>query len=194
MMNLNDWWDTMGTGIQVFYAIAFLSTLCLILQTGLMLFGLDHGIDFETEAAADFDHDDGGLHLLSVRTIISFLVGFGWVGVITLKSGAGMLIALFLATIAGFGLMMTVFWIMRSFARLQSDGTLNFANAIGEIGTVYLPIPAEKESAGQIEVMIQGRLMVVRAFTSNQDKLENRSKVRVIDVVGEDALLVQPMD
>lgn len=184
----------MDTGIQIFYAIALLSTLCLIVQTVLMLFGLEHGVDFETEAAADFDHDDGGLHLLSVRTIISFLVGFGWMGVITLKAGTGMVVALLLAAIAGFVLMMTVFWIMRSFARLQSDGTLNFTNAIGEIGTVYLPIPPERESAGQIEVMIQGRLMVVRAFTSNLEKLENRSKVRVIDVIGEDALLVQPMD
>ncbi len=186
----------MGTGTQIFYGIALLSTLCLLIQTTLLLFGLDHGgdLDFDADATGDFDHGDDGLSLLSVRTIISFLVGFGWVGVITTKSGLGVLLGLVFATIAGFILMLTVFWIMRSFARLQSDGTLNFTNAIGEIGTVYLPIPPEKQSAGQIEVMIQGRLMVVRAFTSSEEKLDNRSKVRVIDVVGEDALLVQPLN
>ncbi len=108
--------------------------------------------------------------------------------------GWPLLIVLPLALLVGFLLMMRVFWFMSFLYSLRQRGNLDYAYAIGETGTVYLPIPPERAGPGKIEVLVQGRLKVVDAFTRSEQRLENRSKVRVLDVIGENALLVEPLE
>ncbi|MEM7014380.1 MAG: hypothetical protein AAF585_23205 [Verrucomicrobiota bacterium] len=170
----------------------------MVIQTALMLIGVNGGdVDFDTDVDADFDvdadHDADGLGILSFRTIIAFLVGFGWIGAMGMDSGIGMFLSLIFAGGSGIVLMFVVYWLMKTLSKLKSDGTLNYANAIGEVGTVYLPIPPNREGAGQVEVMIQGRLVVTQAFTGADTRIENQAKVRVIDVLGDNSLIVQPV-
>lgn len=202
---MNEWWGGLDLGLQIFYGIAMVSTAILLVQTVLLLFGLgDHDLP-DHDLSLDGDHgdgllghahdgDNGGLGLLSVRTIVAFFVGFGWSGAVVRVAGAGTLLALPIAAIIGFLLMLSVFWIMKLFWSFRQSGNLNYVNAIGETGTVYLPIPPGKAGAGQIEVLVQGRLRVVKAFTSAAERLENRRRVLVIDVVDEDGVLVIPQD
>ena len=202
---MNEWWGALDLGLQIFYGIAAISTAILLVQMILLLFGFgdhdmpDHDVDLSGGHTGGLDGhahdgDNGGLGLLSVRTILAFLVGFGWSGAVARVAGAGMLLAVPVATITGFLLMLSVFWIMKLFWSFRQSGNLDYINAIGEIGTVYLPIPPEKTGAGRIEVLVQGRLQVVRAFTSATERLENRRRVLVIDTVGEDSVLVVPQD
>jgi len=144
----------------------------------------------------DFDGDhgdgDGGLSMLSIRTITAFLVGFGWIGAACLSSGMGIILTLIIGGGVGLILMFMVFSIMRFFYNMQEEGTLDYHNAVGQIATVYLPIPANGTAPGQVEVMIQGRLQVVRAFTSKPDRIENRMSVLVIDLNEDNSLQVIP--
>ena len=194
--SLSDWWNALETGGQVYYAIAIASTFILLIQTLLMLIGMDGGdidLDADVDVDVDVDHDGDGLGVLSFRTVIAFLVGFGWIGALSTDSGLGLFLALVLAGVAGIILMFVVYWLMKTLSKLKSDGTVHYANAIGEVGTVYLPIPPNREGPGQIEVMIQGRLIVAQAFTGNDTKIVNQAKVRVIDVLGDNSLIVQPV-
>jgi len=82
---------------------------------------------------------------------------------------------------------------MRFLYGLQHSGTLDYHNAIGEIGTVYLPIPAAMGGNGRVQVTVQGRLRVVTALTRHPARLENQSRVRVVDVLDENSLVVEPL-
>ena len=137
-------------------------------------------------------HDDAGIGIISARTVIPFFAGFGWTGVICLKNGLGMGLAVLIAVAVGLVLMFAVYAIMRALWSLRETGTLDYHNAVGEIGTVYLPIPPKREGSGQVEVMVQGRRMNVTAFTDSETRLENRSRVRVVEDLGSNTLLVAP--
>ena len=47
---------------------------------------------------------------------------------------------------------------------------------------------------GQIEVMVQGRLKIVKAVTDAEKKIENRVAVRVTDTIDEQTILVEPLE
>ena len=94
----------------------------------------------------------------------------------------------------GFLLMMMVWWFMKFLHSLSEKGNMDYVYAIGETGQVYLPIPPNREKAGKVEVMIQGRLTVVDAFTDDTVKIPNRAKVRVLDIIGDDTLVVEAVE
>ena len=89
--------------------------------------------------------------------------------------------------------MVAIFLLMRSMMRLQSSGTLNYANAVGEIGTVYVTIPADSKAGGQIEVMIQGRLATAEALHQGSSTIIPGTKVRVVETIGRSTFVVVPL-
>lgn len=197
MENLNTWWDGLALIAKVFYTIGMFSTAVLGVQTFLTLIGLDG--DDAVDAADAMDGGeisdevgDGDLQFLSVRTITAFLVGFGWVGASLIKAGLSIAAVVVIAFCVGLVLMFGIFYLMKFFWAMRQDGTLDYRNAIGEIGSVYLPIPGGKAGKGQIEVMIQGRLQTVQAITSAPERIGNREKVLVIDRLEDNTLLVIP--
>jgi membrane protein implicated in regulation of membrane protease activity len=201
---LTDWWDALDGAMKFFYTIAFASTLVLAIQTGMMLFGFDtDGADADFDVG-DLDHggdlDPGGDHgghdvsMISVRSVTAFLVGLGWMGAILRDLGWSLLLVVPLALIVGFILMMFVWWFMKLLHSLSEKGNMDYVYAIGETGSVYLPIPPNREKAGKVEVMIQGRLTVVDAFTDDTVRIENRTKVRVLDVIDDNTLVVEAVE
>ena len=190
--------------MKFFYTIAFASTLVLAIQTAMMLFGVDaDGMDSDFDVG-DMDHggdmDPGGDHgagdvsVLSVRSITAFLVGLGWMGAILRDLGWSLLLVVPLALAVGFILMMFVWWFMKLLHSLGEKGNMDYAYAIGETGQVYLPIPPNREKAGKVEVMIQGRLTVVDALTDDTVRIGNRTKVRVLDIIGDNTLVVEAIE
>jgi hypothetical protein len=156
-----------------------------------MLIGVGDGdMDIDT----DFEVDaDSGMHIFSVRSVIAFFTGFGWTGAIALKAGQPMWASVLLAIGVGGALMFVIVLIMRLFWSMRQDGTIDYRNAVGEIGTVYLPIPPGGKIPGKIEITVQGRLTIVEAFQNGETRLENRSQVKVTDTIGERGLLVEPL-
>ncbi|MAS94500.1 MAG: hypothetical protein CMO55_14975 [Verrucomicrobiales bacterium] len=196
MESLNTWWDHLNLVTKFFYGIGILSTVILCVQTILSLIGLDGGdSDGALDTVEDVDGGEGSdVGFLSFRTIVAFLTGFGWIGALLLKIGTAIWIALLAAGATGFVFMFLIFWLMRALWSMRESGTLDYRSAIGEIGSVYLPIPGERTGKGQIEVMMQGRLQTVPAVTSKPDRLENRSRVLVVDVLEDNTLVVVPDD
>ena len=190
---LDTWWSGLTLIIKVFYTIGMFSTAVLGFQTVLAVSGLD-GMDGDTDLEMSDSPGDGDLGFISIRTIFAFLVGFGWVGAILLKSEFSLWLVFLLAPVVGIALMVLIYLMMKALYSMRESGTLNYRNAVGEIATVYLPIPGGKEDSGQVEVMIQGRLMTVPAITSKPDRLENRSRVLVVDVLDDNTLVVVSED
>ncbi len=183
------WWQSLSNASQIFWCIAIVASVFqLLMFVGSMFMG------------HDFDHSphggDGGstegLKLLSIRAITAFLVGFGWAGALFLGGGTSLVGATLLAILSGAIFMAIIFAMMRALVSLRADGTMDYANAIGQTGHVYVTIPARRGGQGQVEIMIQGRLATVPAITDYADALPPQSPIIVNTVEGKTLLVVAP--
>lgn len=183
------WWQALNLELQIFYGIGIIALLALALQMVMLLFGgIDDSGDF-----GDGGHHGDGLGIFSIRGITAFFLGFGWTGVIVLKAGQSLGLAIVLGLFVGSVLMFGIFFLMRSMMRLQSSGTLNYANAVGEVATVYVTVPALQKGGGQVEVMIQGRHTTAEALHRGETQLIPGTKVRVVETIGRSTLVVEPL-
>ncbi|MEC7856946.1 MAG: hypothetical protein VYA96_04285, partial [Verrucomicrobiota bacterium] len=111
-----------------------------------------------------------------------------------LERGHSLAMASLGATVMGSIILASFIAMMRWMQNLKSDGTINYQNAIGNIGTVYVRIPPKRKGIGQIEVQLQGRLAVVGAVTDDEERIENRTAVRVKDLVDSRTLIVERLE
>ncbi|MDY0019045.1 MAG: hypothetical protein RBT47_03500 [Anaerolineae bacterium] len=198
---MGTWWLSLSLMQQIFYTIAITSSVVLIVQIILNLIGLSdedlgmEGLSDTLEALDDaaFDGGDTGLGLLSVRTILAFLMGFGWGGVVLAGMHGHPLLVAFGAFIAGSVFMFTVFWLMRQMFRLTDSGNITLDSAAGKTGTVYLPIPPQRSGMGQVQVVIQGRLRELPAVTDAPETLPTGIHISVVQVIEANVLLVQSL-
>jgi membrane protein implicated in regulation of membrane protease activity len=196
-----EWWDSLTLPYQVFYGVGILGTVLLVVQLLLMLIGGFEDVDAADGMDVDvggMDAVDGhadvahatGLHILSTRTVVAFMTGFGWTGAFALREGLSMIVALLLASAVGVTLMWLVFMLMRMLYSLRDSGSLNYRNAIGQIGTVYVRIPPGRDGEGQIQVEVQGRLSTTTACTDEDELILSGRQVRVVGLVPPRTLIV----
>ncbi len=75
--------------------------------------------------------------------------------------------------------MLMVFGVMRLLFSMRADGTLDYRNAVGLTGRVYVTIPARRSGAGQVEIMLQGRLIMAAAQTDAARRSSPQITIRV---------------
>lgn len=200
--------DTVFTGCAVVGGSLLIVRIVLMFVAG----GLDADVDLDFDvdadmdfgADADFDADfdadaadvdvgegagDAGLRLLSLHSIMAFLLMFGLVGLTLRKeANAGEAMAIVGASVAG----VFCFWLMAKMIQmlrgLQSTGTVSLANAIGQEGSVYLTIPAE--GTGKLEVIVDGRLMVLNARSGKKEEIRTGEKAMVVGFSAPNTLVV----
>ena len=76
-------------------------------------------------------------------------------------------------------------------AKLNDSGTLDFKNAVGAVGEVYLTIGANRSSIGKVHVKIQGALRELEALTDSNTNLNSTSVIKVKDVTKNGILIVE---
>lgn len=187
---MTEWWNSLLIEKQIFYAIGLFSLAVLLLQILLTLMGVGH---HDADFSGHGDHDSG-MGLVTVRTVTAFFVGFGWMGAIMLNHGYSMVAAIVAGTLTGAVFLLATAFLIHNLLRLQSGGgNIDYNNAIGSVGTVYTTIPASEAGGGQIELTIQGRLMMAEAYTKAAWNLKPNSKAKVIALIGRSTLLVEPL-
>lgn len=168
---------------KFFLVIAGIGGVLFLVKLALMFVGGDHG---DTDAAGDghgFEgHDsDSSFKLFSVQAITAFFLLFGLVGYACLhRSRLSVAWATGGGALAGLAAMLLVAWLFRAAGRLQSSGTLDLANAVGQEGAVYLRIPAG--GTGKVQVTMQGRLATLDARSDLPEELKTGQRIRVVRV------------
>lgn len=214
-----EWWDGLDMVLKILYCIAIPATLVLVIQTILSLFGgfesgagVDisdtSGIDFhggsdisEIADAADMgggrSFGDGGnpadfsiMSMITLQGIVTFLTVMGWSSIAAVSSGSPVLLSVLIGIALGFAAMFAAARLLHASRRLAENGTLDLRNAIGETGSVYIPIPAGGAGAGKITMQVQGRYIECEAMASGEDSLHTGEIVRVVDVRN-DILIVE---
>jgi membrane protein implicated in regulation of membrane protease activity len=184
---MTEWWNSLSDPAQIFWLIAIMSSIIQILMFAMSFIG-----------SHDFDHGSNvgdsieGVKLVSFRAIIAFFVGFGWTGALMLGRGAEMMSTIAASLAVGVVFMLVIFAIMRVMMSLRADGTLDYQNAIGLVGHVYVTIPASRKGQGQVEILLQGRLATVSAVTKADQPLTQNTPVTVTSVENGNLLVVTP--
>lgn len=186
---MTHWWQSLSDASRIFWGIAIFSS---VFQVLMFAGGLFSGHEFDHSPDADDGSTAEGVKLLSLRAITAFLVGFGWAGALFLGSGKSVSVALLAAVAFGGLFMVIIFLMMRAMVTLKADGTLDYANAIGQTGHTYVTIPAARGGQGQVEIMLQGRLATISAVTDSSKPLSPGTPVFVDSVEGKNLLVVSP--
>lgn len=197
-----DWWNGLSVMHQIFYLLAIPSTVVLIIQTVLLMFGFGDANDTDYDVGTDADTPDAdvsgeggadhemGLRIITVRGIVAFLAASGWVGVAALDMGAGNVVASLLSIISGLGALLIVAIIFRASMNLQQSGNLDLQNAVGQTGEVYVNIP--EGGHGKVTLIVQGRFTELSAVCNGR-ALKTGEQVNVVSVTKNNTLIVEPL-
>lgn len=219
---MHDFWNTVSTFEKFFWYLAVPTTVISLVQIILTSLGMTHEFgdvgdvghvgdvgDVGDAGHADVGHGDGdaghgdsadghdaGHHVdfkfFTLRNLIILAATFGWSGIVGNRWGFTRPVTVIFAMILAFIVTLIVAGIFYVFMNLRSSGTMNINNALDAVGTVYLPIPAEKAGAGMVQIPVQGSLRDLNAMTDGPN-LSTGEKVKVVAVIDRETLLVKKL-
>ncbi len=204
------WFQNLDTLSLVFLCVAMPTSLVFLIQLVMSLIGLgDDGLDgadapddmpdgiFGDGETGDIGVDADGVadfHFFSLRTIIAFLMTFGWVGFSMAQIGLHIALCLSVAFVAGAVMMLVIALLLMFLNRLQDDGTMNIRDAVGKTASVYLTIPPKGQGMGKVNLTLQGSYRELDAIQDGETPLSTGSQVRVVGVRSSDTLIVMSLD
>ena len=185
------WWTELELIQQIFALVAIPSTLIMIIQTVMLVIGMDNEADMDIDDAPETMDD--GLALFSVRGIVTMLAVTGWCAVAFVDSGMSDVLAVVISLALGFLALVGMAYLMRAVYRLQASGNIDVGNAVGKVAQVYIPIAANAEKTGKVTMTLQGKYCELDAITTADETLKTGSYVRVVAVDGAGVLVVEPI-
>lgn len=192
-----DWWNELNLLQQILACIAVPSTLLLIIQLIMTIIGLgddtDGDVPNDIEDDVSFDDADGdiGLRVFTVRGLTAFFTLLGWTGLAVSKSGANLIISIGCGVASGIIAMVLIAFLVKYAMKLQDDGTIDYRNALGLSGSVYITIPACREEKGKVNLLLQGHYMELEAVTDEDEDIKFGAEIVVIGLSGANTLVVK---
>ena len=84
-------------------------------------------------------------------------------------------------------MMAGIFYLM---SKMNTSGTMKFAEAIDKNGEVYLTIPAKRTSSGKIQIILGGLLRTLDAMTDDDEPIQTGKHAKVSGILNNNILLV----
>lgn len=191
---MQEFFSGMESMEQFYWYVAIGASIVFIIQTILTFIGAEMHLD--TSMHGDLSGHDmptvSALHLLTLRNLISFILGFGWTGATFYKTIDNKLLLTGLAVIVGLIFVTLCFLVMHVLIKLSENNTFKIEDAIGKTGEVYLTIPPSKQGKGKILISIKGSTHELAAITSDRSALKYGSIVEVTGIEGETLIVALP--
>lgn len=194
---MGEWFNSLTALQRIFALIAIPSTVVMLIQSLMLLFGLFGG-DADGDGLGDLDDGDidgdggdtgDGFTLFTVRGIVAMLCVGGWLGIVLLDAGMPVIEAIVLAFVGGVAALFGMAMLVRLLLRLQSSGNIEIANAVGKTGTVYLTIPGNMAGTGKVHIIVQETYTEFNAMTSDPEDIKTGESIRV-ESVGDSGVLI----
>ena len=169
---------------QVLLFCALAGGAVFVVRTILQFVGVggDDG-DASLDDDGPLDDSDSAFRALSLHGLSTFFMTFGLFGLAVARTFAlHPFAAIAGGAVGGAISVWIVARIFRMATRLQSSGTMDMHNAIGQEGTVYLTIPAG--GTGKVRVTVQERLCVLDARAESGREIPTGEKIWVTNVDG----------
>ncbi len=185
--------DKVFVGFAIVGGSLFFVRLVLFFLGGDADADADLDLDLDVGEAGDgFEDADVSFRVLSLQTVTAFFMMFGLVGLALRKeANLGEAWSILGGTAGGAVAVWVVVKVMSLMKRLQSSGTLNMSNAVGQGGSVYLTIRAD--GIGKVRVTVQGHLKVFNAITEGQEEIKTGERVTVVKVTDDNTLVVKKL-
>lgn len=196
LLSIHSWWDALDPTLRIYWGVAIFASIVFIIQTTMSFVGIgdmDGGdVDLDMDGTADVDalDDAGSMHLLSIRNIFYFLLGFGWTGISLWRTIPNHALLTVVAVLVGCAFVAIFMILFRQMMKLQHNGAFNINDAVGKVCDVYLRIPAEGKGLGKVQISFNGSVQELDARTDGE-MLPSGCKVRVLRVVDKKVLEVE---
>lgn len=196
---LTEWFNQLDPVLKMYWGIAIFASIVVLIQTVMSFAGTgdvdtgDADVDFDadTDASADSMDHAGTMHLLSIRNVFYFLLGFGWAGVSLWNTIADRIVLGIVAALVGCLFVAIFLFLFRQMMKLQSNGAFNIEDSVGKVCDVYLRIPANNQGLGKVQISFNGSVQELDARTAG-DQISSGAKVRVLRVIDKKVLEVEP--
>jgi len=193
------WWEALSVFQQVMFTVASAATIVMIIFLILMMFGAsEFGGDVDDPSDVDLNADGindeplsafSGFRVLTLRGALAFLAIGGWTayGFYTV---VGPWLSILFGIVAGAVAAFLLALAFRATLKLENEGNLDYHNAIGKIGTVYIKVPKSRKGSGKVTLTMQERFIEADAVTEDLLDLTTGTAVDILDVVNETTLIV----
>jgi hypothetical protein len=181
-----------GGGAWWFSVPALVGTAGYLVRLILSSLGGDHLDAGHAGDVVDGMHHDGGATVLSVQTLLTFAMGFGWGGLGAYR-GAGWSpsIAVAVGIGSGVALVIILLLLLNATRRLQSTGNLAIDGFVGLEGEAYTDIPGPGGGRGQVRAVLGERERFLNAVAV-ADEIPARARVTIVRANADNTVTVRP--
>ena len=198
---ITSWWVSLSLAMKILWGVTLAASLIFVIQSILTFIGADSGdggIDTDFDGGFDSEVADaaveGGTNLYTFRNFVNFILGFGWSAILLQEKISSIPLLLIISAVIGVALVAAVMYLFKWLSGMQQSGNINlYKAAVGCNGTVYIPIPAERQGEGKVQISINGSVREYNALTEG-DALKTNTPIRVVEVLGPGTLLVEPLE
>lgn len=189
-------WVDWNLAQKIFFCIATPASVLLIVQIVMLLIGFgsaDADVDVDVDTDVDIDGVDAGsgevldadhgFGLFTVRGLIAFFTVGGWVGY-TLADG-NVVLAVVAAFLSGSVALVLMGLLLKWLTSLQSNGNLNYDDAIGLVGEVYLTVPKKDGGKGKVNVLLNEKLTELSAIQMGDEPILTGKKVKIVNRISD---------
>lgn len=188
---MKDWFLNLSVMEQVYFWLAIVSTVFLIVQVVLMCFS-SFGGDVDVDGDGDIDVDgDSGVSIFTVKSITAFFAVGSWAGLLTCALASDKLqwLSIIVALVSGAAAMAVVVAAFRLMLKLQCNGIFQIEKLVGTRATVYVSVPPTRSGRGKITLNAQGRFMELDAVTDCEERLAVDEQVEIVSTENECAVV-----
>lgn len=187
---MNEWFSSLEIFSQFYWIVALIGSLFFLFIVVMTFLGADAGEgldDLDAGVEADIGIE---FQFITFKNLIGFFTLFGWSGIACLDAGLSKTVTVIISLISGLLMMAVMAAMFHYMKKLTASGTLNYKNAIGAVGEVYLTIPANRAKIGKVSITIQGSLRELEALTDSNSDLKSGAVISVLDVTNNGILIV----
>ena len=185
-----EWFTTLEAFAKFYWVIALIASLTFIFIMATTFLGTD-GLDDIDDLDSSIDADTGmEFQFITFKNLIGFFTIFGWSGISCIEAGLSKPITIVVSIVCGLSMMSIMAAMFYYMKKLTDSGTLNYNNAIGAIGEIYLTVGANRSKMGKVSIRVQGTLRELKALSDSLFELKSGTIVKVIDVTSNGILIV----
>ena len=179
---------------KFFWTIACCASLVFIIQTIMTFIGLGTDTDVDAgpmDGSVDSIEDGALSGVFSFRNLVNFLLGYGWAGVLLFDDIEKRWLLQLVAIAVGVLFVLAFVFMFRQVMKLSHDGSFKMSEAVGLKADVYLRIPAARAGRGKVQLSVKGSVHEIDAVTDNDAEIPTGGQVEIVEVLGDDLLLVK---
>ncbi len=177
-----EWYASLSTLELVFFYIAIVGSVLLIIQIIMLLVSFGGAGDMDMDGDFDGDTDtDSGLSLFTIKSMTAFFAFGGWCGFAAASYISNAWAPILIAVATGVAAMFCVALSMRAVAKLQCSGNIVKEKMIGKTATVYVSVPPARSGRGKIVLTAQGSYTEIDAVTDENARIPVDERVKIFE-------------